>query len=392
MNRCCKAENRGKLICIEGGNVAIGTLIAYWIDYGCTYGPHAFVWRFPIAFQCVFALIVFALMIKLPESPRWLLSKERVDEAAIVLAALDGETVDSRTVRTQVNVINDAIRLSGQVSGKTPMKELFTNGPTQHFRRMLLGFGSQMMQQLTGCNAVIYYFPILFQKSIGVSHNMALLLGGINMIVYSIFATTSWFVVERWGRRKLLLIGAAGQCLSMVLTFGALIPGTEAAAKGAAVGMFTYIAVFGATWLPIPWLYPAEINPLKTRAKANATSTVSNWLWNFFIVMITPVMLDGTGTNGFGTYLFFAVLNAIFFPIVYFCYPETSGRSLEEIDLIFAKGYSEKISYVKAAKELPRLTEDEIHTKAREYGVHLSHEEGVAVSDEEKVAGTPSSG
>ncbi len=96
----------------------------------------------------------------------------------------------------------------------------------------------------------------------------------------------------------------------------------------------TYIAFFGATWLPLPWLYPAEINPLKTRAKATASSTVSNWLWNFFIVMITPVLVTNTGTHGWGTYLFFAILNAIFFPIIYFLYPETSGRSLEEIDVI----------------------------------------------------------
>lgn len=90
------------------------------------------------------------------------------------------------------------------------------------------------------------------------------------MVVYSIFATTSWFCVERVGRRKLFLIGTVGQCLSMVLAFGALIPGTEMAARGAAVGLFTYIAFFGATWLPLPWLYPAEINPLKTRAKVCA--------------------------------------------------------------------------------------------------------------------------
>lgn len=98
------------------------------------------------------------------------------------------------------------------------------------------------------------------------------------MIVYSIFATTSWFLVERVGRRKLFLWGTVGQCLSMVITFGALIPDTEQASKGAAVGLFTYIAFFGATWLPLPWLYPAEINPLKTRAKANALSTTSKYV------------------------------------------------------------------------------------------------------------------
>merc|ERR1711939_1130147 len=124
-----------------------------------------------------------------------------------------------------------------------------------------------------------------------------------NMIVYSLFATTSWFAVERVGRRKLYLIGTVGQMLSMIITFGALIPGTQEAGKGAAVGLFTYIAFFGATWLPLPWLYPAEINPLKTRAKANALSTTQNWIGNFFIVMITPVLIENIG---WGTYLFFA--------------------------------------------------------------------------------------
>ena len=113
---------------------------------------------------------------------------------------------------------------------------------------------------------------------------MSMLLGGINMIVYSIFATVSWFVIERVGRRKLFLIGTIGQGASMLLVMACLIPDTPSAAKGAAVGLFTYIAFFGATWLPLPWLYPAEVNPIRTRGKANAVSTCSNWLNNFIIV------------------------------------------------------------------------------------------------------------
>ena len=214
-------------------------------------------------------------------------------------------------------------------------------------------------------NAVIYYFPILFESSIGQSHFISLLLGGVNMIVYSIFATTSWFIIERVGRRKLFVWGSVGQCLSMVIVFTCLIPGTPSAAKGAALGLFTYIAFFGATWLPLPWLYPAEINPIKTRAKANAVSTCSNWLFNFLIVMITPVMISGIG---WGTYLFFAVMNALFIPCIWLFYPEIASRSLEEIDLIFAKGYCENLSYVTAARELPKLEETDIDRMAKEYG------------------------
>lgn len=183
---------------------------------------------------------------------------------------------------------------------------------------------------------MIYYLPVLFEDSLGQTRTMSLILGGVNMVVYSIFAASSWWLIEHVGRRKLFLAGTVGQCLSMVIVFACLIPqdinpNNTGPAKGAAFGLFTYIAFFGATWLPLPWLYPAEINPLKTRAKANAISTCSNWLWyaskflsttqthqlttsrNFTIVMATPVMISNIR---WGTYLFFAAVNfAFFFPI-----------------------------------------------------------------------------
>lgn len=163
------------------------------------------------------------------------------------MAALNGESRSDPRLKTQLSNLRAAIRASGQLDNKTKFSDLFTGGPTQHLRRMLLGFSSQMMQQLSGCNAVIYYFPILFEKAIGTSQSTALLLGGVNQIVYALFATTSWFAVERVGRRKLYLIGTVGQCLSMVLTFGALIPGTPGPAKGAAVGLFVspcYLSIY----------------------------------------------------------------------------------------------------------------------------------------------------
>lgn len=109
---------------------------------------------------------------KRPESPRWLLTHDRHEEAVKVIAALDGRGIEEQSVRSQAAVIVESIKASGHVAGKsTPMSALFTHGKTQHFRRMLLGLGSQMMQQLSGCNAVIYYFPKLFQ----VSHVLSLL-------------------------------------------------------------------------------------------------------------------------------------------------------------------------------------------------------------------------
>ncbi|KAK2757297.1 hypothetical protein FQN54_004811 [Arachnomyces sp. PD_36] len=360
---CSKTSNRGLLICIEGGVIAIGTAIAYWIDFGAHYGPPDLVWRFPIAFQIIFGVFIIVGMFYLPESPRYLISKDKVQEGEKVLAALGGVEIEDEKTQIQKNLVMESVRASGSMH-QTKFSDLLTGGPTQHFRRMVVGSSSQVFQQLSGCNAVIYYLPVLLENSLNKSHDFSLLIGGVNMIVYAIFATFSWFFIEKIGRRKLFLGGSYGQCLAMVIVFACLIPGDDETSKGAVFGFFMYMCFFGATWLPLPWLYPAELSPIKTRAKANAISTCNNWLFNFTVVMITPVMVDRIG---WGTYLFFAAWNAIFIPFIWFFYPETSGRSLEEIDLIFAKGYLENKNYVKAAKELPKLTDEEIEEKANEY-------------------------
>ncbi len=122
------------------------------------------VWRFPIAFQVVFAVFMVVPMIFLPESPRWLLSHQRTEEADRVIAALRGYELTSQETALERNLIVDSLRASGGFGQKsTPVKALFTGGKTQHFRRMLLGASSQLMQQVGGCNAVIYFFPVLFR-------------------------------------------------------------------------------------------------------------------------------------------------------------------------------------------------------------------------------------
>lgn len=155
---CSRSSNRGLLICIEGGIIAFGTLIAYWIDYGASYGPPNLTWRFPIAFQIAFGIIIAVGMIWLPESPRWLLTRDRHEEAISVLAALRGVDRESEEVKVQAGIIMDSIRASGHVGGNTPFRTLFTGGKTQHFRRMALGASSQFFQQIGGCKRRDPYF------------------------------------------------------------------------------------------------------------------------------------------------------------------------------------------------------------------------------------------
>ncbi|QKX59670.1 uncharacterized protein TRUGW13939_06810 [Talaromyces rugulosus] len=378
---CSKTANRGLLICIEGGVIAIGTLIAYWIDFGAHYGPPDLVWRFPIAFQIFFGIIIIVGMFFLPDSPRYLIAQGKMEQGELVLAALNGCEINDHQTQIQKQLVLDSIRASGALDQTVTYKDLTTGGRTQHLRRMLIGASSQMFQQLSGCNAVIYYLPVLLKQSLGESNDRALLIGGINMICYAVFATFSWFFVEKIGRRKLFLGGSFGQLAAMTITFACLIPDNPKTADGAVFGLFLYMCFFGATWLPLPWLYPAEISPIKTRAKANAVSTCSNWLFNFTVVMITPVMVQNIK---WGTYLFFAAMNACFIPIIWLFYPETAGRSLEEIDLIFAKGFVENKSYVNAARELPKLSDDEVDARAAEYGLGRDTDEETEKHVEER--------
>lgn len=371
---CSKSANRGLLICIEGATIAFGTMIAYWINYGSQFSDNVSVhWRWPIAFQIVFGLFLSVVMVFLPESPRWLISRERYEEGESVLASLHGKDTHHPEVQAQKTVIMDSINAAGKGAS---FSSLFTGGKTQHTRRMLIGSSAQLFQQIGGCNAVIYYLPVLLEESLGQTRNISLVVAAVNATCYAAFSTTSWFLIERVGRRALFLWGSVGQCLAMVITFATLIPSgikqeetsaeAKEAAKGGVFGLFLFIIVFGATWLPLPWLYPAEVNPIKTRGKANAISTCTNWLFNFVVVMVTPIMIDNIG---WATYLVFAIINACFLPIIFFFYPETQGRSLEEIDIIFAKGFTEKTNYVKASHELPMLDDQGVGEYARKYEI-----------------------
>jgi MFS family permease len=107
---CSRTSNRGLLICIEGGVIAFGTLIAYWIDFGASYGPDDLTWRFPIAFQCIFGIFIVVGMVFLPESPRWLFVKERYEEGESVIASLYAKEISSHEVQLQKTLILDSIR------------------------------------------------------------------------------------------------------------------------------------------------------------------------------------------------------------------------------------------------------------------------------------------
>ncbi|KAL3455198.1 general substrate transporter [Aspergillus heterothallicus] len=370
-SECSGAHNRGLLVCFEGAMIAVGTLIAYWVVFGLSYVPDTVQWRFPVALQVFFALIVAFGVLGLPDSPRWFIMRGHDQEAIHVLAKIKDQSTDSDQVLTEYNFMKADIEMtrSSQASWKT----IFTFGKTQELQRLLVGCSGQFFQQFTGCNAAIYYSTLLFEDNLGLERRLALVLGGVFATVYALATIPSFFMVEKVGRRKLFLIGFAGQGLSFIITMGCLVKDNADNAKGAIVGIFLFIVFFAFTLLPLPWIYPPEINPLRTRTAGAAAATCTNWITNFAVVMFTPLFAD---VSPWGVYLFFALINFIGIPFGYFFFVETAGRELEEIDIIYAKAHVEGRWAFKVANDMPKLSLEEITQQSRELGLDVNNTAG----------------
>ncbi|OBT81182.1 hypothetical protein VE02_10147 [Pseudogymnoascus sp. 03VT05] len=343
-----KSHKRGKLVMIEGAMITGGICLSYWLDFAFSFlEPSTISWRFPIGFQIIFAIVIVALILELPESPRWLILKGKEEEAVAVLSALRDLPPADPYVHAEFVAIKDTVLLTNQFG----FKDLFTMGKDRHFHRVVLAYVNQMFQQISGINLITYYAATIYEKQIHLSGTMSRVLAAANGTEYFLASFIAVYTIEKFGRRGLMLFGAVGMSLSMVVLAATnAFPGT-ATGIVAATFLFVFNTFFAIGWLGMTWLYPAEIVPLAIRAPANALATSANWAFNFMVVMITPVAFSSIG---YQTYIIFAVINAFIVPVVYFFYPETAYRSLEEMDHIFHKTKS-WLSLVGTARDEPRM-------------------------------------
>ncbi|RYP88154.1 hypothetical protein DL769_000346 [Monosporascus sp. CRB-8-3] len=334
-----QAGVRGKGLSIELAINIFGVMTAYWVDYGMSFVASGAQFRFPLALQIFFALLTFIGITLLPESPRWLIAHDRHDEARHILWALlpHAKSVrdDNEVVNLEIADIQHAIDEETAAARGSSFKALLKNGRQKFFYRTMLGIGGQFMQQLSGINLITYYAPVIFEQSVGISHNLALLLAGFNGVAYFLSSLIPIWIIDRLGRRKLMLFAAGGQCACMAVLAGTVSNATKPAGLVAIVMLFLFNFFFAVGLLAIPWLLPAEYAPLAIRTRAAALATASNWIFTFLVVEITPVSIKNIGWR---TYVYFCVFNAFFLPLIYFFYPETRNLSLEQIDKLFEGG------------------------------------------------------
>ncbi|KAM0324444.1 hypothetical protein ACHAQA_008226 [Verticillium albo-atrum] len=344
------AKNRGRHVVLDGLFICVGYVLESWINLGFwEFKSGPVTWRPSIAIAIVFSLVLIFSIYLLPESPRWLVLKNRSDAAREVVAALRGLPVDSMEVQAEVTGIEHSLEETSK--GGVRMSDMFKMGEDKLFYRFGLCMMLQFYQQMSGSNLISVYATILFQENLGMGTEMSRVLSG-GALTWKFLSSFLGFVcIDRFGRRAVFIISGIGMSSCMVaLAISTSFPKTNTSAQIAA-GCFIYLYN---TFVPIGFLganflYATEIAPIKLRMAMSSLSTANHWLWNFVVVMVTPVAIS---TIGYQYYIVYAVIAGCIPISVYFLFPETMGRNLEEIDMMFRESPS-VLGTVRFAKNRP---------------------------------------
>ncbi|KAL1841035.1 hypothetical protein VTJ49DRAFT_7466 [Mycothermus thermophilus] len=320
-------HNRGKLACIEFTGNIIGYATSVWVDYFCGFIQSDLSWRVPLLMQCVMGALLGLGSLIIVESPRWLLDHDHDEEGIIVIANLyGGGDIHSARAREEFREIKLNVLLHRQEGDRT-YSEMFR----RYGRRVLIAMSAQALAQLNGINVISYYAPYLFERA-GWEGQDAILMAGINGITYVLSTIPPWYIVDRWGRRPILLSGALAMVISLSLIAFVSYLDVPTTPQLVVVLVVVYNAAFGYSWGPVPWLYPPEILPLKIRSKGASLSTATNWAFNWLVGTMTPILQEWIAWRLYLVHAFWCAVSVV---VVYFLYPETRGVRLEDMDALF---------------------------------------------------------
>lgn len=331
---------RGLYVCMQLSTLNLGIFLAYWIDYGFTQSfTSSFAWRVPCILQCIFLVPMLLILFIIPESPRWLASHSRPEDSLAVLQRLHKHHSSPQHIG---NLHADILRTCAFEAslGAGKWSDLLRNDSIQSQRRFLTACAIQSFQQLGGINALIYYSNTLFSTSLHFSDHLSALMSGFLQTWFFVASFIPWLLIDRVGRRPLLLSMISIMAAVMIVQTGLIYNvqhNTSIATScgiGAAVMLFLFEGAFTIGFQATVWVYPSEILPLRLRQRGSSVSTACNWIFNYMVVQITPIALNNIG---YKTYIIFAVLNSCWVPIIYFFFPETKGLELEDVDRLFAK-------------------------------------------------------
>ena len=315
---------RGTLVSLYQWAITAGILFSYFIN--AVFAQTVYNWRWMLFAGVLPGLILFIGMCFMSDTPRWLVSKNRDDEAKRVFSRIEPD----------INVENEIRDIKNTLDSGTEKKFRFKRWMIMPF---VVGIGIMFAQICTGINTIIYYAPTIF-KTAGFDSNLTAIYAttGIGVVNF-VMTIVAVFFTDRLGRKPLLYFGLAGVMLSLFalgtsFAFADILGG---GLKWVAVGsLVTYIICFAMSLGPIGWILVSEVFPLKIRGIAMSICTVSNFAFNFFVVGSFPVLLHRIG--GAWTFWMFGLVSLICIIFVYFFVPETKGISLEQIESNWRRG------------------------------------------------------
>ena len=308
---------RGKLVSLNQLMITLGIVVSYLADYGLA-DKEAWRWMFGLA--AIPALILLIGLFFVPESPRWLMSRSQDDQARAVLQRIR----ESGDVSAELDEIKADLSL--QEGGWRELLNVSLRRP------LIIGIGLAAFQQFTGINTVIYYAPTIFQLA-GLRSASAAILATVGVGLVNVLLTiVALRLLDRVGRRPLLLWGLVGMVISLGVLGAAFLFASSSpiVAWLAVISLALYVACFAIGLGPVFWLLISEIYPLKIRGRAMGVATMMNWGSNLIVALTFLSLLHSLGRSA--TFWLYAVIGILAWFFVYRLVPETKGRTLEQID------------------------------------------------------------
>lgn len=351
---------RGTLVCCFQLCITLGIFLGYCTTYGTKTYTDSRQWRIPLGLCFAWAIMLVIGMVCMPESPRYLVVKNKIEEAKKSIGRSNKVSPEDPAVYTEVQLIQAGIERES-LAGSASWTELVTGKP-RILRRVIMGIMLQSLQQLTGDNYFFYYGTTIFQ-AVGMtdSFQTSIVLGVVN------FASTflGIYTIERFGRRLCLLTGSV--CMFVCFIIYSILgvtnlyidgyDGPTSVPTGDAMIFITtlYIFFFASTWAGGVYCIVSETYPLRIRSKAMSVATAANWIWGFLISFFTPFI-----TSAIHFYYGFVFTGCLLFSFfyVYFFVVETKGLTLEEVDEL----YAQDVAPWKSSKWVPPTKEEMAHS------------------------------
>ncbi|PLB55757.1 general substrate transporter [Aspergillus steynii IBT 23096] len=336
INEMAPAEKRGMIMSFWQLFFGVGSFLAYWINYACTEDAERlghWNWRIVILLQMLAPVLVISGLLFCPESPRWYIQKDRTEDA---IQALQVVRDDPEQVASEIREILQAIRYEKETNPGR-YAPLWKDKAIR--KRFLLACGLNIGQQFTGQGSLTMYSTLIYKK-VFTENKQIQLINALNGTFGILFTLNATWMVDRFGRRALLLIGAAGMSLCMIVVAATVTETPELAdgAKSKPVGiatvflMFLFALFYKPSWGATVWIWSSEIFSMNIRSQAIGMATQSQSVSNTILQQIFPIFLD---KKGFYAMYMFGAINVVLFAFVWFCIPETKGVALEHVDTLF---------------------------------------------------------